>query len=311
MAGTGKEDKTDKKRKSSEKEEDDGMNADGDGFADSNDGTNEGTEDGTPSPDAVSTASPSTVMSSASTTEMSDIMKLLLEQKATGAQDRATGALERLADREWQFNSDKTAFENKVAVGGLVTDIKGLSDEISTVSKEVVGIKAQVSALDTRMTAMENGTSLPKTKSAGKGKPPVMRVDMSPRGADPFHAEGGDPWGGNDRRGIGSTDRGSGWTQWKPSWTENATSDNSNKNPRSLAPRVGDRKTLIIGGFPRDTGRADIEGALRAIVSGYEGVELVASMGRYDTCGRVEFEDNSLMWASSSLASARSLNSTV
>ena len=145
MAGTGKEDKTDKKRKSSEKEEDDGMNADGDGFADSNDGTNEGTEDGTPSPDAVSTASPSTEMSSASATEMSDIMKLLLEQKATGAQDRQ-------ANREWQFNSDKTAFENRVAVGGLVTDIKGLSEEISTVSKEVGGIKAQVSALDTRMT---------------------------------------------------------------------------------------------------------------------------------------------------------------
>ena len=48
--------------------------------------------------------------------------------------------------------------------------------------------------------------------------------------------------------------------------------------------------------FPRDTGRADIETALRGTVDGHEGVERVASMGRYATCGRVCFIDNNAMW---------------
>ena len=174
----------DKKRKSSEKEEEeaeDAMNTDG-GFEDANETPTEGT-DGTGTSDTAS-LSPSTIPSSAAAMNSdfnTTMMKLMLEQKATGVErDQAT--------RVWQFNSDKAAFDNKVAMGGL---IQGLSVEIATVAKEVGGIKTQVSALDVRMTAMENGTTQPpKNKSAGKGKPPVMRVDMSPRGADPFDAAG-------------------------------------------------------------------------------------------------------------------------
>ena len=200
------------------------------------------------------------------------------------------------ATKVWQFNSDKAAFDNKVAMGGL---IQGLSAEIATVAKEVGGIKTQVSALDVRMTAMENGTAPPpKHKSAGKGKP-VMRVDMSPRGADPFNTAGGDPWSQPNRRGIGSSDRSGSWAQWQPSWNEDANGEAPAKKnifARNLAPRVGDRKTIIFGGFPRDTGRGDIEATLRGIVTGFEGVERVTSMGRYSTCGRISFEDNNLMW---------------
>ena len=57
-----------------------------------------------------------------------------------------------------------------------------------------------------------------------------------------------------------------------------------------------DRTTLILGGLPRDTSRSDIEETLRGIIEGYEGVEKVASMGRYATCGRVYFNNKDVMW---------------
>ena len=53
---------------------------------------------------------------------------------------------------------------------------------------------------------------------------------------------------------------------------------------------------MIVGGFPRDTGRGDIELTLRGIVDGHDGIERVASMGKYATCGRVYFIDNNAMW---------------
>ncbi len=53
---------------------------------------------------------------------------------------------------------------------------------------------------------------------------------------------------------------------------------------------------MIFGGFPKDTCRGDIEGALRVYVEGYEGVARVGALGKYGSSGRVEFVTNTKMW---------------
>jgi hypothetical protein len=85
--------------------------------------------------------------------------------------------------------------------------------------------------------------------------------------------------------------------------TLSTTAPSANPHARPLALRVGDRKTIIVGGFPSDTGRDEIESTLRGIVGpsaitdGTGGVTKIMSMGRYATCGRLEFSGNNAMWA--------------
>ena len=133
--------------------------------------------------------------------------------------------------------------------------------------------------MDARITAIEGGA--PRSTSAGKKevRPPVMRVSLSPRaGGDPLQPPGGDAWT-NYRRGVGFTDaKGEHANQWQdtsfsgePSWQQPLSGGGSaSKNPyaRNLESRVGERKTVIIGGFPRDTGKGDIEATMRGIVDG-------------------------------------------
>ena len=131
------------------------MNTEDDHFEDGNEGT-----DASGIPTSETASSPQTSVPSSAggmNSDMSTMMKLLLEAKATGEQRDQ-------ANKVWQFSSDKAAFDNKVALGGLDGKIQGLSEEISSVSKEVGGIKAQCLALDTRMTAMENGVHPPRTR---------------------------------------------------------------------------------------------------------------------------------------------------
>ena len=203
--------------------------------------------DGTSDTAAPSSAAPSSdagMMNS----DTNMIMKLLLEQKAMGETRDQAGAERDHETKKWQFVSDKAAFDTKVVMSGMM---KGLSEEISTVSKEVGGIKAQVSAIDSRLTALETGSVPPRSKAAGKGKVPVMRVNMSPRGADPWNSVEGDPWGGKGGRpGVGAEEA---WSRWQPSANETPTNAR-NPEARTLDPRVGDRRTIIIGGFPNDTG---------------------------------------------------------
>ena len=68
-------------------------------------------------------------------------------------------------------------------------------------------------------------------------------------------------------------------------------------DPYTLDKRVGNRSTIIFGGFPRDTCRADMETALREIVTGAEGVSRVGSLGKYGNVGRVSFTNSTAMWA--------------
>ena len=53
---------------------------------------------------------------------------------------------------------------------------------------------------------------------------------------------------------------------------------------------------MIIGGFPKDSDRADIEATLRDIMRKYEGVEQVSSLGKYGQCGRVYFTGKEVRW---------------
>ena len=67
-------------------------------------------------------------------------------------------------------------------------------------------------------------------------------------------------------------------------------------NPTPSATRPGNRTTVIVGGFPRDTCRTDLEQGLRIIVDGYEGVLRVGALGRYGNTGRINFKDPDSMW---------------
>ena len=65
----------------------------------------------------------------------------------------------------------------------------------------------------------------------------------------------------------------------------------------TLDKRIGNRSTVIFGGFPRDTCRADMEQALREFVKGHDGILRVGSLGKYGNVGRVNFNDTTAMWA--------------
>ena len=253
------------------------MNVDGD-FLDAQDGSD--------------TASTMPSSAAGTSTDMNLILTMLVEAKATGAEAKtaakaaAEAAAEKTqADRLWQFNADKTAFDNKVAMEGKIT----------TIATDIKNINGKCDAMDARITAIEGGGGT-RSKSVGKGCAPARRVHWSPRaGGDPLYQPDGDVWNIYRRRGA-STDAGVETPTHRQEHRYNSEQSWAQARQcrywfaQNLEPRVGERKTVIIGGFPRDTGRAD------SIVEGHEGVERVTSMGRYSTCGRVFFYSKDAMW---------------
>ena len=53
---------------------------------------------------------------------------------------------------------------------------------------------------------------------------------------------------------------------------------------------------MIIGGYPSNTDRAEIEESMRAITEGSEGVIRSSALGRYGGAGRVYFDTSDSMW---------------
>ena len=106
MAGSGKEDK---KRKATDTQEEEAMSMDGTDLKDANEVAD--TSGGSPISDTASTQ-PSLASSAAGmNSDMTNtVMTLLLEAKTKGE-------LTDQANKVWQFNSDKAAFDNKVALG--------------------------------------------------------------------------------------------------------------------------------------------------------------------------------------------------
>ena len=130
-----------------------------------------------------------------------------------------------------------------------------------------------------RVCAIESGGG-----NKGKGK---ATSPSTPRGSgDPWTAAGADPW-----------------QQYNPGAQNqhrapivNLTPSAPTANNCSLSARLGDRTTVIVGGFPRDTCRSDLEQGLRIIVDGYEGVLRVGALGKYGAAGRINFKDPDIMW---------------
>ena len=69
--------------------------------------------------------------------------------------------------------------------------------------------------------------------------------------------------------------------------TVNVTPSATPSSNYGLSTRPGNRSTVIVGGFPRDTCRSDLEQALRVIVDGYEGKVRVGALGKYGNTGRI------------------------
>ena len=113
----------------------------------------------------------------------------------------------------------------------------------------------------------------------GKGKNKPTHFAMTPRaaGTNPW-ASGADPWSTYDRTASGDP---ANVYQGEPTWHRYSQA------PSGLAERAGDRRTVIIGGFPCEAGRADIEQALRAITTKDDGLERVSSMDKYGSCGEI------------------------
>ena len=291
-----KEDKGDKKRGRSEKiedtEDDAGM---GEGvFHESieNDGSASTVAGG-----MTATPSPSETPSSAGgmpSGELSTIVQMLQAQASTMQQQAAMGEARHIERQRYELETAKESFETKMSQNRIMKDI---SDDVAGVAKGLSNVQSEVNAMKLRLSAVEQGHVQP-SKAGGKGKPQVMRVHLSPRGEDPWTKEGADPWEKgagkgtkNERAGIGAEDA---WNSWQT--TGGKAPEASTSAARTLEARVGARKTIIVGGFPSETGRPEIEGALRNIVAGTEGVEKVLSLGRYSTVGRIDFINNDVMW---------------
>ena len=119
---------------------------------------------------------------------MSLVLQMLSEVKSSGAEAKATAAEKAQADKKWQFSADKTAFDSKVAMNGF--------------TEGSAAIGGKVESMEKRISAIEGGAT--RSKWAGKGKQPVMHVQMSlRRGVDPLQQPGGDAWGTYLGRGRG------------------------------------------------------------------------------------------------------------
>ena len=181
----------------------------------------------------------------------------------------------------------KTAAEAK-----SISDRQEMEAKLKGFSQKLGTIGSTVSSMETRITALEGGA--PRATSVGKGEPP-MCVHMSQRGAsDPMQQAGGDPWAAYHGGRGGTEASGYQWVGYRgePQWNL-ATRTPTQAYSSNLEHRVGDRKTLILGGFPRDPTRSDIE---ETLIEGYEGVEKVSSMGKYAICGRVYLNNTDVMW---------------
>ncbi len=59
---------------------------------------------------------------------------------------------------------------------------------------------------------------------------------------------------------------------------------------------MGDRTTLIIGGYPSNPDRAEIEISLANITDAVPGFKRVAALWKYGGQGRLCFDDKDAMW---------------
>jgi hypothetical protein len=226
-----------------------------------------------------------------------------------------------LKTREWQHKQNEANLEMRKDLGSCTASLCSLTSAVVGITEKVCTLSGSIDSIAARVTAIEGGGA--KGKNGGKGKPPTVHSISSPRGEDPMWMEGGDAWANSRAAGLGfvhensrpsqaSAGGGGAWAGWSASdlkaWATysslSATAPSANPHARPLAQRVGDRKTIIVGGFPSDTGRDEIETTLRGIVGhpnaiaeGTSGVTKVMSMGRYATCGRIEFSGNNAMWA--------------
>jgi hypothetical protein len=210
----------------------------------------------------------------------------------------------------WQVTAEKDTFKMIKDLGTCTASLNSVTAGLTSLTGTVNSIEARVLVLE------EGGGGGTKGRGAGKGKPHVHSIASPRPGVDQW-ADGGDPWSNNRAAGLGfvrESASGSGaedtedgaWAVynanqggWKPYSTLTAKAPSANPHARPLAYRTGDRRTIIIGGFPSDTGRDDIESALREIVgpkAEEDGVTKIMAMGRYATCGRIEFKGNFAMW---------------
>ena len=150
-----------------------------------------------------------------------------------------------------------------------------LTKSIKGIDVKVVNLQADFLALKGRVCAIEAGPV-----SKGKGKATTPRET-----GDPWTAPGADPWQRYNH--VDHSQREAPPVNLTPSTTSSGY---------VLEPRVGDRSTIICGGFPEDTARADIEQAMREYVKGHEGIVRVGSLGKYGTAGRINFTNKSTMW---------------
>ena len=289
---------SDKKRKIDEKG-DAGTRAEE--FSDANE-TGDDTTLSPGTPAASMTGSGSGVSDSDSTnTALAGIMAMLKASKDQAGQTN-------YETKEWQLKMNETNFE--------------MRKDLSTCTTNLTNLTGTVDSIAARVTALESGGGGTKGRSGGKGSNTSNHNIASPRaGVDPLSMEGGDAWANTRAAGLGfvpenasrpqhnaDSEGGGAWgsyygsnqNKWVSYSTLSAAAPSANPLARPLALRVGDRTTIIIGGFPSDTGRDEIESALRGIVgpkAEANGVTKIMAMGRYATCGRLEFSGNYAMWA--------------
>ena len=202
---------------------------------------------------------------SASVSTSSSGINLILDKLAAMERTAAGVATE---EGNWRL----VQAENHAAVQGEMTQ---LTKSIKGIEVKVVNLQADFLALKGRVCAIEAGPV-----SKGKGKATTPRET-----GDPWTALGADPWQRYNH--VDHSQREAPLVNLTPSTTSSGY---------VLEPRVGDRSTVICGGFPEDTARADIEQAMREYVKGHEGIVRVGSLGKYGAAGRINFTDKSAMW---------------
>ena len=214
------------------------------------------------------TMTPETMSSSAGSGASSGGLNLIMEQLLAMQQ---TAANTKTEENNWRLVQNENHTRTTSEIATLSTSIKGIDVKVGTLQADFLSLKGRVCAL-------ESGGQ----GSKGKGK---ATAPSTPRGSgDPWSAPGADPW---QQYNPGDQDT-------KEAPPTNLTPSTSNNY--ALDQRIGNRSTLIFGGFPRDTCRADLEQALREFVNGHEGILRVGSLGKYGNTGRVNFKCNKTMW---------------
>ena len=219
---------------------------------------------------------PEAAMSDTSASTSSAGLNRIMEQLIAMQQEAAKTKTEETSWREttkteetnWRLVQNENHTRTSVEIATLSQSIKGIDEKVGSLQADVLSLKGRVCAIE---------AGGPASKGEGKA--------LTPRGnGDPWAAPGADPW---QRYKHGEQ------------VTREAPSTNltpSVPNSHALEQRVGNRSTIILGGFPRDSCRADIEQALREYVHGHEGVLRVGSLGKYGSAGRINFTNNTTMW---------------